>query len=436
VVLCSTAAHRADAEMLSRAQAVARVLEANPEVQKGRADVSLFEGRVREAKADALPELTLLGYGLRYRDPALLNSSSFDAFPLELRDRLRPVPAGLYDGAASLRQTLFSFKLGSAVRAARLAADFGDEELRRTRQSVALQAVRAYNDYLLALERVRVAESASRQKEKHVEMASVRRAAGVATELDVLRSRVDLENQKAQLLRLRGQADLARSRLNAVMVRDVEAPIEPTDSLEYVAYEPSLEEATRAALADRPERRSAVLGERIRDELVGVSRGENRPRLELNAAWGYSVREPQNFLRSDFTKWSAGITLTVPIFDGFRAAGRVAQARAERAKAEQDRIAVENGIRLEAKEAVDRLRVARGVLSAADLNVTQARTALEMTEANYRHGAATTLDVLDAQAALTLAESLRVEALYEHADARATARYVMALDPLEGAGNP
>ena len=56
-----------------------------------------------------------------------------------------------------------------------------------------------------------------------------------------------------------------------------------------------------------------------------------------------------------------------------------------------------------------------------------------MTQANYRAGAATTLDVLDAQAALTLAESLRLEALYEHANARAAVRYVMARDP---AGDP
>jgi outer membrane protein TolC len=54
-----------------------------------------------------------------------------------------------------------------------------------------------------------------------------------------------------------------------------------------------------------------------------------------------------------------------------------------------------------------------------------------MTQANYKHGAATTLDVLDAQAALTLAESNRLEALYEHANARATLRYVMARDVLD-----
>ena len=62
--------------------------------------------------------------------------------------------------------------------------------------------------------------------------------------------------------------------------------------------------------------------------------------------------------------------------------------------------------------------------------MTQARKALEMTEANYRLGAATTLDVLDAQAAFTQAEFTRVEALHAHANARAGLRYVMGQDPL------
>ena len=72
-------------------------------------------------------------------------------------------------------------------------------------------------------------------------------------------------------------------------------------------------------------------------------------------------------------------------------------------------------------------------LAAADLNVTQAQRALDMTQANYSLGAATPLDVIDAQAALTLAESLRLEALYAHANARAALRFVMGRDPLDTA---
>jgi HAE1 family hydrophobic/amphiphilic exporter-1 len=291
--------------------------------------------------------------------------------------------------------------------------------------------MRAYDGYLLAREKVRVADKAVRQKEKHLEMARNRRAAGVATELDVLRSQVDLENQRVMLLRLSGEADLARGRLNAAMMRPIDAPVEPTDALQYVPLSATLDEAVSEAWKNRPEAAQAQLAERISDELVGIAAAEGKPSLELNGNWGWSVREPGNFLRNDFSKWSLAVTLRVPLFDGLRTSGRVAQARAERGKATQDRIALENQIRLEAKEAYDRLRVAGSIVEAAQLNVEQARRAVEMTQANYNHGAATTLDVLDAQAALTLAESNLVEGLYEHSTARATLRYVMGKGPLD-----
>ncbi|MET0553971.1 MAG: TolC family protein [Vicinamibacteria bacterium] len=436
VVLAAAAAPRAGAEALSRAEAVARALAANPDMRKAQEDLTILRGRADEALADALPDLKLLGTGTRYRDPGLLNSSSFDAFPPELRDSLTPVPANLFEGTAELRQTLFSFKLGKAIRAAKLARQMGAEEVVRARQATALLAVRAYNDFVLGLEKVAVGQKAVIQKQKHLEMAKNRREAGVATELDVLRSQVDLENTRAMLLRLRGQAELARGNLNATMVQPIDAPIEPVDRLEYAPLEISLDDAVRLAWDRRPEAKAILLNERIYEQLIGVAQAEGRPSLDFYGQYGWSVRTPSNFFEKDFTKWNAGLTLTIPVFDGFRTRGKVAQARAERNKVTQDRIALENRIRLEAKEGFDRLTVAKSVLEAAELNVAQAQRALEMTQANYQHGAATTLDVIDAQAALTEAESNRLLGLYDHANARATLRYVTAQDPLEIPGTP
>jgi outer membrane protein len=161
-----------------------------------------------------------------------------------------------------------------------------------------------------------------------------------------------------------------------------------------------------------------------------------QPRLDFNGAYGWSTRETPNFFEPNYRKWSLAVTLKVPVFDGWRTAGKVAQARADRARVGQDRVALETLIDLEAKQAVDRLRVAASVFRAAELNVAQARRALEMTEANYRLGAATALDVLDAQAALTQAEFVRVEALHAHANARAGLRYVMGQEPARRGGPP
>ncbi len=432
LALAQTAASPAEGPVrLSRAEAVARALDANPEVRKSQAGLDSLRGRKQEALADALPSLDLVGTGSRFRDPSLLNSPGFDEFPPEFRSALRPIPASLFDGAFQLRQTLWSFKLGAAIRAAGYGLDLGREDIRRTEHDIALAAVQAYHDFVLALEKVRVTEQSIVQKEKHLEMARTRREAGVVTELDVLRSEVDLANGRAQLERVRGEADQARGALNAVMVRPVDAPIVPTDALDRRPVEASLDAVVAEALANRAELKVAMLNVRVYEQIVKVERAEGRPRLDFVGGYGRAVRDPGNFFRSDFARWSGAVSLTVPVFDGFRSAGRVAQAQASVSRAEQDLVAAENRVRLQAKQAVDRLRTAERVLDAAELNVTQAARALEMTQANYRYGAAATIDVLDAQAALTLAESLRIQGLYDHANARAVLRYVTGQSPLE-----
>jgi HAE1 family hydrophobic/amphiphilic exporter-1 len=419
------------AEPLSRAQAVARALEANPDVKKAGENLNKLRGYVTEARADALPDIKVIGQWSKFRDPSILNSGSFDNFPPEFVDQLKPRPTALWDGYATLKQTLFNFKVGKALKAARLATDSGNEEIHRVQQAVALLAIQAYNEHVLSLERVRVAGYAVRQKEKQLETTRNRRASGVATDLDVLRFEVDLENARAQLLAQEGAAELARGRLNAVLVRPIGSPIEPTDRLEYIEVTVSPEEAVAAAWAHRPEVKQVDLEEQIRGFAIGIAKADMRPSLDFNGVFGWSTRKTENFFEHDFQRWNAAIVLTVPVFDGWRTAGKVAQAQADRNRVVQDRIALENQIRLEARDAVDRLTVAKKVLGAAELNLRQAQRALEMIQANYQFGAATLLDVIDAQAAQTLADSNRIQALFAHAQARATLRFVMAQDPLD-----
>lgn len=417
---------------LSRAQAVAIALEVNPQVRVSLEQVNLLEGRIKEAYADALPDVSWTTRVARSRDPGLLNSPNFDRFPLEFRDALSPLPANLFDTMTAVRQTLFSFKLGKALEAARLARTAGQEELRRARQATSLDAIRSYNQLLFAIEGLRVAQSSVDQKQRHLDYARNRKAAGVATELEVLRAEVDLENQRADLLRAETQVTTARATLNTVMLRPTNAPIEPTDTLAIVPVAVTFDDAVREALAARPELETLRFTEQVRDKLIDVTAAEAKPRVDFDGGYGFSVRRPENLFHFDFRRWIAGVTVTVPLFDGFRTAGKVAQARAERDTVRQQIAALENQIRLDVQSSWDTLALAARTLTAADLNVSQARRAAEMTEANYRLGATTPLDVVDAQQALNQAENVRSQALYTHANARATLRYVMGQDPLDG----
>jgi HAE1 family hydrophobic/amphiphilic exporter-1 len=431
VAVLALLAARTPAEPLSRRDAVSRALSRNPDIVRSLADRDGLRGRAKQARADALPEVSVYGNFLRYQDPGFFNSPNIDEFPPEILQAFRPIASNLWDGYGSVRQTLWSFSLGKAIRAARYAERLGDENVRSVRQNVALRAVFAYNAFLLSREQVRVGETVVRQKEKQLEMARNRRTAGVATDLEVLRFEVDLANARTTLLRLQGASDLARGDLNAVMVQPTDTPVEPTDALDFADVPADQPSVVREAMATRPELEAIAWNEKIYDEAIGIYKADMQPRLDFNGAYGWSVRDTSNFFEPNYKKWSLAVTLKVPVFDGWRTAGKVAQARADRAKVGQDRVALQTAIDLEAKQAVDRLRVAASVFRSAELTVTQARRALDLTEANYRLGAATSLDVLDAQAALTQAEFTRIEALHAHANARAGLRYVVGQDPLE-----
>jgi HAE1 family hydrophobic/amphiphilic exporter-1 len=187
----------------------------------------------------------------------------------------------------------------------------------------------------------------------------------------------------------------------------------------------------KEALAARPELKTLRLTEEIRTKFIGVAAADSKPRVDFDGSYGYAVRAPEKLFHWDFSRWSALVTVKVPLFDGWRTAGRVAQATAERNTVTQQIAALENQVRLDVQSAWDSLALSARTIQAAELNVTQARRALEMTEATYRLGAATPLDVIDAQQALSQAENIRNQALVSHANARATLQYVTGRDPLQ-----
>ena len=419
------------AQALSRADAVAQALSLNPTVKLSLEQVALLEGRIIEARADALPDITWNTLAMRSRDPGLLNSPNFDEFPPEFRDALRPLPGNAFSTTADVRQTLFSFKLGKALEAARIARTAGDQDTQRARQLTALDAIRAYNQLLFAMEQLRVIRTNVQSKQTHVDYARNRRTAGVATELEVLRAEVDLENARAELLRAENEVSGARALLNTVMLRPTSTPVVPTDTLTVVPFAAEFDAAVKEALTARPELQLLRTQERVQALLVDVTAANMKPSVDFTGSYGFAVRRPKNLFDPDFSRWSAAVSVRVPLFDGKRTAGRVAQALAQRNTVTHQIAALENQIRLEVQSAFDALALADRTMQASELNVAQARRAAEMTEANYKLGAATQLDVVDAQQSLRQAENIRNQAMYMHANARATLRFVMGRDPLE-----
>ena len=341
-------------------EAVARALAVNPEVRKSLEDLAHPAGPGRRGDGGRAAR----AQGARHRH----------ALPRPLpaqQQQLRRVPARAArepDAGArrtcstarrELRQTLFSFKLGKAIRAAAWRASWAQEEVQRARQAVGaaggarLQRVPAEPGEGRGRTRRRCARRRSTWRWRRTAAQ-----AGVATELDVLRSQVDLENTRAHpaAAARRGRPG-ARPPERGHGAPDRHAHRAARTASTYAPLEITLEEAVRARLepsargqGDRAQRAHLRRADR------GGAGGVRARASTSTRAYGWSVRQPANFFESDFAQWNARRDPHRPRVRRLpHARARSRRPAPSGTRSTQDRIALENRIRLEAKEGVDRL---------------------------------------------------------------------------------
>jgi outer membrane protein len=419
---------------LTLGEAVKLALERNPEMQLAQDDLDELKGKIKEVRSGAYPQVTFQGYGLRLRDPSILNSSSFDKVPKEFRDALVPVASNMFDANVHIKQPIYNGgKVHTALRLAEQALGEKDASKETVQRQLTFKVLQAFNDLLLAEANLQIVRETKQQRQKHLEQARVRFKNGVATEIDVLRSEVNVANLEPELIRAENRIRLARSEINNLIVVDLDRPTRVEGTLEYRPWLTGpLEELQRQTLARRPEvevARRQLQQARLTASLAGA---ENKLTVDMEAQWGYSVRKPQNIFNNEFSRWNLTFNFKLPLFDSGRKAGLVMQAKARLHAAEQRLAQLENNIRLEVKEAYDDMQSSAQAIAAAGMSVDQAERVLAMMQANYQYGAATTLDVVDSQTALALAQNTRIGATYDYEMAKARLRLATGNPILDG----
>lgn len=414
-------------------EAVRIALAHHPDVAKARAGAEGLKGKVREVRAQALPEITITGGSLRMRDPSFLNSSSLDQFPPELVSALNPVGANMFLYGVSARQPLYTAgKVATALKLARVEAEGALADIDTAEQNLALGVVKAWYSLLWAEKfRDSVAET-QEQRKQHAAMARTRYENGVATQVDLLRSEVAVANGKPELVRAENAIRQARAQLNYYLGRPVDHPTTPDGGFQEKAWEEEeLAKLAADAFRSRPELARLRMSERSAGLLLDLAHAENRFRADFASEYGIMSRLPRNLVNDRFLRWSVGVNFTLPVFDGFKRSGMVAQAVANQRSVRLEREKVEQQVVLGLQQARDEIHAAGETIAAARANIDQAQRVLQMTQANYQFGAATTLDIVDAQTALSEARTNLLRGLYGWSIARAELRWAMGKTPWE-----
>jgi outer membrane protein TolC len=403
-------------KVLTLEQALQIASEKNRDIEKAREYARWVQGKYVEERAAAFPQLTMTGSGLMQQDKTLTLTSGSSP------DTLKSASAEI-----GLTQTLFAWgKVGAAIRAAKEGLKTADEQLRLYRQAAFRDVSISFFDVLLAKQVHSIAVQDLAQKERHLEEARRKLAAGVATDYEVLAAEVAVENARPEVIRSENQIQSSLDRLRFLLAFEGEG-LDVAGSLEMsISPVPVYREIYAAALEQRPEMKDRRLRTAIAGELVNIASAENKPRLEFKGGYGWKGLEMGEMSLSG-QAWNAGLYVTFPFFDGMKTKGKVAQAKSDHRSLQIDESKLADSIALQARDALNAVRESEKIVNALTGTVAQAEKLLFLSEKGYEFGVKIRLEVEDAELKSQLAKGNLSRAWRDYRAARVNLLWVMGV---------
>ncbi|MEX1054878.1 MAG: TolC family protein, partial [Rhodothermales bacterium] len=309
---------RAQGEMLTLQDAVDLAVENNRLIKLARNDADIAANEYSLGNAGLLPTISM---------SAQQSLSSFRSFSSGEGDETRLGTIQTLDVALNAGVTLFD-GFGQFATYRRLESQMEQVELASegTMEDVLADVVLAYYDLVRQQEQIEVQREAIGISEERLRIAELRRDLGSASELEVRRAQVDLNADRAALLRQEISLSSAKTSFSRLLAREGGFNFSVADTI-YVRRDLNPDEIESIAL-----RRNRSLAYARQAEITAdLSRAEER------ADWLPTVRLQAGYALNDFTEeiglpaarppgLNYGLSASWGIFDGFNRKRRIQNA--------------------------------------------------------------------------------------------------------------
>ena len=400
---------------LDLAGAVDLALHNSPQTRQAWAAARAAAADVGTERAGAFPQLSLGGQ-------AELQHSQFSpTLTIDRKD------VGL---SASLSWLLFDSG-GQRARVAQgrqalLAASWSHDA---AIQDLVLQVERAWYGYLDARAQADAAQATADEAEQNLAAAQARLDAGLGTREDVLQARTARSQAQLGLLSAQGQVRVLRGSLATVLglppttaLDTGELPAVPDVGPQTAAVEDLL----IAAVDQRPDLAAAAYDLAQADSRLRQARAAGLPSVSLfgsdSPTWYLSLGTGGSPSTWSFgNNYTAGLSVSTPLFEGFKIRSQVAAARARVDLAQGQLQALHQQVALQVWTSFQDVQTAAARVHAAGDLLASATESQQVAQARYEQGVGSILELLTAQSALAAARAQ---------EARARADWLLALAQL------
>ena len=295
-------------------------------------------------------------------------------------------------------------RLQRATEAARAELLASEESQQTVVMTLVAEVAESYFDLLELDREAEIDRHTLASRRASLDLVSHRYSDGLASELDVKQAEETLASAAATVPDAERQIAQTENRL-CILLGENPGSIPRTESLDSEHMPPEIPAGLPSALLEqRPDLRAAEERLMAANARIGEAKAEFFPQISLTGVFGTASVSLSDFFTGPSRMWSAGPTVTLPIFT----AGRLtSNLHATEARAQQSLIQYRQSIQQAFKEVDDALvfhQKARQIRLQRERQVEAAQQALALANLRYTNGVSSYLDVLDTERQLFSAE--------------------------------
>lgn len=411
-ILAAASAVANDTVRLSRNECVTIALQDNPTIRVADMEVKRMDYSKRETLANLFPNIDFSG--------AYQRTIKLQTVSMNMGGQSQQFKMGMdntWNFGFSAAMPLVNAQLWKSLQISDTQILASLENSRASRLDLVNNVNKAYYALLLAVASKNVIQQNYDVAKMNADIYQKQFEQGTASEYDVLRSSVQVSNVEPELLQADISIKQASLLLKMLMGMDSEVAVMPSITLKDMQREMyGYQLGAERDLSRNTSLRSLDLQTKMLKQTLTLRKFAWIPTLGVSYNMNWNAMSSGNALKNQqFNPYSTvGLAIQVPIFNGLGRLNAVKQAKIQYDEMAYQRENLVNNLNMQVDLAMDNINKQVRQIKSSEDGVKQAAKAYEIMQKSFEIGAASYLNLRDAEVANTSAQLAYLQSIYNY----------------------
>jgi outer membrane protein TolC len=402
---------------ISLEQAIHIAISDNPTIKVADHEIELKKESNREAYAGLFPDVSLTGsYNRTLKKQTMV---------MDFGGQSQTIQVGTdnsYNGGLVISLPVFAPALYKSINLTQTDVDLAVEKARASRIDMVNQVTKSYFQLLLAQDSYDVLQKSFRQAEANFNVINEMYKQGMVSEYDKIRADVQMRNLKPSVVSAENGVRLAKLQLKVLtgLEKDIEIEIEGN----LKDYETGLfayEMADKALTLDNnSDLKQIDLNSQMLVQNMKLQKTNFMP--VVSASFNYIYTTLNNHFRVGDYNWfpysTAGLTLSIPVFKASNFP-KIKRAQIQMWQLEETRLNTERMLQMQIASCLNNMSASSEQVVSNKESILQAEKGRLIAQKRYEVGKGTILELNDSEVALTQAQLVYNQSIYDYLVAKA-----------------